>query len=456
MAMPGVEMLSYGNKPQGPCGSIAYTSSPPANNRYATARYQTRSRPSLPTLHTRSTFPMEYESQYEVSPIETYGYSSMVPRQDSFASTYGLENYRSWSTTTAPMSAPATVSYSEPHSSYSFGSIQAPSIPPHQMTGRPHGTPTEPSPAWNMGHLNSSLPSQTVQERRLPIPAPNTLQYTQTPYSTAEVPEIRPLGSYTEPKVHITGIHSRDAMPWSVDSTSSTYRRGSMANATLPSGLLNSSSQSMIPVSDPVLGYQWSVAGPATVSGSPEVSPKSGPALSEGFPSTSSSSTTSMLPPSRIRYSAPNTHNMPNTTTDDRPSSSRGNPTTASLYSFSTETSDPQANHFEPCYLPSTRHSRNSVEQDGSAYAGSGIVDSSASYSIPMRQSRNSLDYSAGTYPTSSANGTTTSDYANTIRQPQPQHATSIDALCRQSSFEHPQRASTAQRMSVSNFSSHH
>ncbi|KAK3710735.1 hypothetical protein LTR37_010154 [Vermiconidia calcicola] len=411
--------------------------------RYTTAGYPLQSRQSLPTLHTRSAMPNEYEAQYESSPLETYNYSlpgPTMPRQDSFSSSYGLENYRSWPTTTGPMYAAPTTAYYEPQSVYTFGSIGAPSVPlGQQQTGRLPSVTADSFSALNMGHLNSSLPAQTVQERRLPIPAPHTLQqYPQTQYSAAEVPEIRPLGSHMEPRVHINGIHSRNALPWSLDTTSSASRNGSIASYAPPNGMPNGSSQATTAVSEPAFGYQFNQLAPAATSSSPEVSPTSGPALSESFQSNSGSSTTSMLPPSNARYTSSSMHGLPSVTTDDRPTSSRGATAApaASLYSFSTESSDPQS----------------SMDSNGTS-----------NYPTSARQSSHTLEHNinAAADAVARSNG----HYNSPIRQPQPQHATSIGALCRQSSFEQQQqqqqrssfdsprrRSSTAHRMSISNF----
>lgn len=412
--------------------------------RYTTAGYPLQSRPSLPTLHTRSAMPNECETQYESSPLETYGYSlpgPTMPRQDSFSSSYGLENYRSWPTTTGQMYAPATTAYYEPQQVYTFGSIGAPSVPQsQQQTGRLPSVTADSFSALNMGHLNSSLPAQTVQERRLPIPAPHTLQqYPQTQYSAAEVPEIRPLGSYTEPRVHINGIHSRNALPWSLDTTSSASRNGSIVSYAPPNGMPNGSSQATTVISEPAFGYQFNQSAPAASSSSPDVSPTSGPALSESFQSNSGSSTTSMLPPSNVRYTSSSMHGLPSVTTDDRPNSSRGATaaTAASLYSFSTESSDPQP----------------SMDSNGTS-----------NYPTSARQSSHTLEHDINAAADAVARGNR--NYNSPIRQPQPQHATSIEALCGQSSYEQQQqqqrpsfdsqrrRSSTAHRMSISNFNS--
>ena len=352
--MTDIEMLPQTNgmielPPPIDCSHMAFGS------RDRSGRIITRSRPSLPTLHTHSTYPTDYSAHYDASPIDAYTYSnSTVPRHDSFASTYGLENYRSWSTSSGPMSAPATTTtYYDPSSGYSFGSMQAPSIPGQQHIGRLPSVTADSISALNMGHLHSSLPAQTVQERRLPIPA---LQYPQTPFTAAEIPEIRPLGSYTEPRVHITGIHSRNAMPWSGGTSSSSSRRSSIAPMAPPSGMPHSRIQTTTAVSEPVLSYQWSLAGPTASSSSPEISPTSGTAPSDGFVSTSTPSTTSVLPPSSLRYLGSNNCTFPPATSYERPCSLRGTAAT-SLYSFSTDAPSPNLTTTTTAIpLPSAQH----------------------------------------------------------------------------------------------------
>ncbi|KAK4543897.1 hypothetical protein LTR36_004671 [Oleoguttula mirabilis] len=380
------------------------TDTPPAPG-WLGAHHHPQTRTSLPTLHTRSSFIDGYD-QYENSPVDSYTYASAtIPRQDSFASSYGsgsVENYRSWSTSSAPMSAPVTTGYYEQQPAYSFGNLQAPSFPQPSNNRLPSVTADSFS-SLNMGSLHSSLPIQTAQERTLP--APYTVHYSQTSYPTAEqlpVPEIRPLGSFNEPRVHINGIHSRTAMPWSSEDSSTGSRTMSAGNSMAPiTGIPGPSTQRLhhphvpTPVSEPVLGYQF-----LPTSGSPDISPASGPAP-ESFSSTASStsSTVSMPPPSaNFRYAQA----LPALNTDDRPmtsSSSSREGMAASLYSFSTDTGE----------RPVT---------SGSDHASSSTVSGGHNY-VPLRQ-------------------------------PQPQHAASVEALRRQSSFDQ-QRAATAHRMSVSN-----
>lgn len=431
--MRGVEMFAHNASVSGPSQSAAYSIDPQSGVRYAPSMYPSRPRQSIPSHNTRTSYSTDYDTQYETSPTDTYTYaSSTIPRQDSCVSACGLENYRSWNNTTGPMSTPATTAFYEPNPAYTFGTLQAPLVPSQHQTDRlPSVTGDSLSPL-NMGHLHASLPAQTVHERRLPIPAPHTLQHTQNMYSSAEVPVIRPLTSYTEPRVHINGIHSRNAMAWSSESTTSPARGNSMASFAPPSGLPNISSQCT--VSQPVLGYQFSQAVPAPISSSPEVSPTSATTLSDGFTSASSSSP----------------HPMPN--------SSRNMATSASLYSFSTEATDGQSDTTErpsnsyftngDAYSNQIPQSRNSMDHEINAYSDTGTIGSAGGYQAPVSHLRSSVDQDGNAYATN--------NYQTSIRQPQPQHATSIQALCRPSPYDQSQRQSTANRMSISNFNSHY
>ncbi|KAK5121181.1 hypothetical protein LTR85_005665 [Meristemomyces frigidus] len=405
-----VEAYPQASSANGSSQTGGYATDNPAAPTWLGGHHQPQSRPSLPTLHTRSSFLDGYD-QYENSPMDSYTYASAtIPRQDSFASTYGsVENYRSWSTMGAPISAPVSTSYYEQQPAYSFGNLQAPSFPQSSNNRLPSVTADSFS-ALNMGSLHSSLPVQTAQERRLP--APYTVHYPQTPYqNTEQLPEIRPLGSFSEPRVHIDGIHSHTAMPWSSEGSSTGARTMSAGNSMAPiTGIPgpampqqqhhhhNNQQHAATPVAEPVLGYQFSVNNLPT-SGSPEVSPTSGPSL-ESFSSTASSSSTASMPPpsANFRYAQA----LPAVNTDDRTitsSSSSREGMAASLYSFSTDNGE----------RPAT---------SGSDQATSSTVASGHSY-VPLRQ-------------------------------PQPQHATSVEALRRQTSFDQ-QRAATAHRMSVSN-----
>lgn len=384
-------------------------SSETVSSTYDPSLYQPHHRSSFPMLPTRVAIP-DYDS-YSTSPVADYTYAaSTLPRHPSYPGNYNAENFRSYHNTSVPAPTASSGIYYEPGTAFSFGNLQAVGPFPVAPMGRLPSVTAETS--LDMGSLHSSLPTQTVQERRLPIPY--TQAYQPPNHAIAQVPQIRPLGSFSEPqaRAHISGIHSHSSMPWAVGSTeSSSVRRNSSVSSLatpLHHGLpVTSSGTSSSSIGEPILGYQFGAA-----TGSPELSPIAGPALSESFSSTSGSSTISaMLPPaSNFRFSEGSSNHGLTTlgATDDvppRPSSSRE--AAASLYSFS-----------------------------------AGIDNSD----------RSSSDRHAGP----SSTGETQLQLAATpqhgyppIRHHQPQHAASHDELRRRPSYD--QRAATSHRMSVSN-----
>ena len=358
---------------------LGYMSAPQAPNRS-----------SLPTLQTRTPFAGAYDSQYEGSPTDAYTYTSAgFPRQDSFTGSYSSQDGSRSYNTGGSLSAPVPTSFYEPYTNaYSFGNLQAPTYA-RTLSGRLPSVTADGLTSLNMGSLHSSLPIQTAQERRLPAPTPPyTISYPQRPYPVPTLPEIRPLDNSGGFRPHINGIYSPDAMPWSAGVES---RNNSHANA---SSAVQSATAA--PMTEPVLGYQFPIQQSEATAYSPNVSPTSGPALSESFASTSSSSTSSMPPPGGNRYGSVSGAPLLSFSTEDRPTSSGG--TAASLYSFSTEAA-----------------SRSTSSADGTGAELTPVA-------------------SVNTYPN--------------LRQPQPQHAASIDSLRRQSSFD--QQRAVSQRMSVS------
>ncbi|KXT16254.1 hypothetical protein AC579_6946 [Pseudocercospora musae] len=422
VAIAGVDMLPTSSSissatPASASASASY-SSDSSTSSYSSGLYQTHQRPSLPMLQTRTAFP-EYDS-YNTSPVDEYAYTAAaVPRHESFSSNFSTESFRPYTSASVPTPATSTSMYYEPGAAFSFGSLQAaPGYPVTPMT-RLSSVSGEVFSPLNMSSLHSTLPTQsvppqTVQERRLPIPYPQQ----QPTYTAVEVPQIRPLTSFTEPhpRAHIGGIYSRHGMSWSSGSPV-VSRSGSTTNLSagqhsmpLSSSAPGASSSLM---TEPVLGYQFSAS-----SGSPEVSPTTGPALSESYSSTSGSSTagSTMLPPAMLRYSVSGSvPNLPALSGNDdqqrRPSTSHE--TAATLYSFS---------------------------------SGVDVSDRAT----PARQI---------TSGTSDDAATPSHHYSRApLRQPQPQHAASLDELRRRSSYDHQQaqRAATAHRMSVSNLNAHY
>ena len=409
----------------------------PPTNYGTTTAHQPLSRPSLPILHTRSSFMENYDNVYDSSPVDAYTYaSSTIPRQDSIASknSYGtgIDSYRAWN---GPASAPvASTYYEQPQPAYSFGTMQAPSYPSN--SNRLPSVTADSFSSLSMHSLHSSLPTQTAQERRLPIPCAPTYPPTPHHLSNAGLPEIRPLGSFTEPRVHINGIHSRNALLWSPQSMSAPQRIAPVNSMARLHGLpaLHIQPVSNASASEPVLGYQFNGPNGLPVStGSPDVSPTTGTVDNGSYSSaaSSSSSTTSnhhnssasfnnMPPPPAIRYSTcsrssnhgTSTHNLP-ALQYLAPDQQQQRPPTASsrdiphpsLYSYSSDTGEQQ--------LSSTCRDTTPVHHN----------------------------CTARTPPTPTT----------VLRHPQPQHHASVEALRRQSSFDQEHRAATVQRMSMSN-----
>jgi len=387
----------------------------------ATNSYPSQHRPSLPVLQTRTTWPPEFDTQYENSPVDAYTHgSASAPRHDSIAgSTYGAsDSYRTFGTS-APLSAPISSPYYET-GTYSFGNLYSPA-PKYAGNARLPSVSAEALSPLDMGSLHSSLPAHTPLERRLPPVVPYSISYPQRQaYSQSfpEPPAINPATANFRP--YINGVHSRHAMPWSVDLNSS--RHGS-ASTQSPNFASTSPSQhqmrgslpvTTVPMSDAVLGYQIQHS-PNTYS--PESSPSVIPTLSEPFPSTV---VTAMLPPAHptsLRYNTSST-SLPaiQAPTDDmRSSSSRPSelPTTiASLYSYSSETSDRSS-------------SEATAREHSSRDDGSPGVEGSASEA--------------------SYNG-----YSQSRHNAQPQHSASHDGLRRQSEYDHQRTgADPGHRISV-------
>lgn len=380
-----------------PAQSASYSSLTSANSRHGSHNLH---RPSLPILQTRSTYPPELGSDYNPSPVDYTYASSGYPRQDSFSSSYGLKNYRSWSTT-APMTGPITTSTYDPQTGFTFGSISSHSMPYSQA---------DSFSALNMGHLNASLPGSMVHDRRLPIPYVQQ-EPSQMPFSTGELPELRPLDRYPGPRSHVNGIHSRQALPW-VDTTYTTTSSSMPMTTYAPiSGLPTQTTDTQ---SDPAFGYSFRLMPPMTTNSSPEVSPTTGPNSSGSFQSTSSSSTNSMLPPAQVHYSSASIHGLPSITTDNRPSSSRG-PSSA-LYDCNGERTDTQAND---------TNDRSSI---------------SSNNAWPSRSS--APNYSYTTYPSIVRAVDCEPGYSRDnsynyppLRQPQPQNPAGVMPFCRQPSY---------------------
>lgn len=311
--------------------------------------------------------------------------------------------------------------FSDSSSAVTFGGMHSAAYPQTPSSRLPSVT-AESMSALNMGSLNSSLPVQTVQERRLPVPCP--AQHTQPPCSAQPLPEIRSIDPSAGFRAHINGIHSRTAMPWTSENDAYSASRNTSISTAMPATSLpatsgQAQSATTTSLAEPVLGYQFQHSARY----SPDISPTSAADLSEGL-SGSSSSASIMLPPSSnsMRYisSLSGAETISGNPADARRRSSAQQDGATCLYSFSTE-----------------------------AAAGAGVapVDRAGSAGCPRR----SEDRSAREHDDGGAAGEL---QYGPLRQRQHRHGGSRDALRQQASFERQQqRAATAHRISVSNLS---
>ncbi|KAI7514695.1 hypothetical protein KC347_g375 [Hortaea werneckii] len=477
LSMTGVEVYPpgsiAGNAPHS-TGYASDTGSITATGWMGT-HHQPMQRPSLPTLHTRSSFVDGYD-QYENSPVDSYTHasSSSMPRQDSYSSSYpGFENYRAWSTSSAMMSTPASAGYHEQPSSYSFGNLTA-AFPQHGGSRLP-SVASDTFGSMNMSSLHSSLPVHTAQERRLPAPYTITYPNSQTQHpSTQQLPDIRTIGSISsEPRVHIHGIHSRNAMPWSSEPTpmsATAVSNSSLPQTTRAPGLTTAfqsqsrpqyphqghqdQQQNAVGVSEPAFGYQFPMVQtncPRT--SSPNVSPASasGPPGCESLPSTasSSSSTISMqIPCSSSLSHAPSSHLQ----LDSRPQHHRDLP------ALHLETSEGEHQSAEPpTYSSLISPSHTDAIPPASLYSFSTDSGNGISTTLPTSATADRPTTALGDNDKGPAGGISSMS-ARTNYNPAPgprhshshrgQHTAHPEILRSQSSFER-QRAQTAHRMSV-------
>lgn len=363
---------------------------------------------SLPTLQTRSTAPDGYDS-YTASAIDGYGNSSYsLPRTDSLYGNYD-SGFRTWSNASLLSPASATAAYDR-SPVYSSGSMSTPSFPAipqqqqqQQQNGRLPSVTSESFSALNMGHLHTSLPTQTVQNRRLPIPQ-LTPSYEQPPFSGPDIPGIRPLA---EPKTRLSSFHSRIGAPWPGDVVYSDYRNGSLFNSVPQSGTALQPIHTNSMPQAPTVSYHYNNMSETTTqptAQSASTSPTEGPSAS----ASGSYTTAPSYPMTPVSYGS--YYGLPPITTahrSDTYSSRSMNMPATTAYTYSPET--------------------------GTA-ASSGRTSSDAS--------SNNMPSTYASYPT--------------IYHPQPQHTSGTDALRRQESFDPQQPQSTmapTQRISVSDLS---
>lgn len=406
--IPEYEQYLATSQPPG-SQDLAYSLDPlPTTMTAPTTYHALNHRQSLPVLQTRVSYPDSYDT-YSASPIDGYPFSTYsAPRNDSMASVYDT-GYRSWSNASLIPPASAQNAY-EQSPGYTFGSMSAPSYTTQsqQQTLQPHtsrlpSVTAEGFSSLNMGHLYTSLPTQTVQSRRLPIP--NTAPSYELPaYSGPELPEIRPLA---EPRTRLSSAYSRIGTSWAGELDYSSARNGSSTSLAPANGLALHPTHSTSTVQDPVVGYHYSNSDAMPSTQSPPPPPTLGPSStpSTAYPG-GPSYTNAMTPVSYGSY-----YGLPPITTAHRPDvpTTRlptATPSTSTAHPFATASSDSTA-------------SSSDRGGAGDPYAA---------------------------YPT--------------IRHPRPQHAASAEALRRQASFEQqsqarfaPHSAGPSQRISVSDLS---
>ncbi len=287
---------------------------PPLHSGQTGSSYLTQ-RPSLPTLHTRSNHVVDYASHYDSSPIDSLAYAPCtLPRNDSFSNAYSLGDYRSYSGAASFSGLPAaTAGYYDQGSGYTFGALQASSFPCTQSQSTRLPSVTTDS-MLNMNHLNASLPAHaiTVPERRLPsLPVRTTYNMPTLAYQ-APKPQVRPLGSVSDPKVYMNGFQARSYVPWPTEH-GSLSRSGSMSTYTPAFPM--PSAQSMPPISESAVAYQSALAPVA--SSSPDLSPATLPPLMDHYFTGSAAS--SMPSASGFRsYPTSTSYGLPSMIADDR------------------------------------------------------------------------------------------------------------------------------------------
>ncbi|KAF2483233.1 hypothetical protein BDY17DRAFT_143723 [Neohortaea acidophila] len=446
-----IEVTPTNGSGHSPPSMRPYTNSMHQNTTYAVTAGMSGSgsyaphRPSLPTLHLRSSFPNEQDAMYDTSTMDNYSYAtSMAPRHDSLASVHQMANYRDWSTT-GPLYAPISAPYHDCGPTYSFGSLQTPMYPHfqqhHQRLPSVSGENLSP---LNMSQLNSSLPAQTVHDRRLP-PVPSgppgpPMAFMAQP-SPMPVPQLRPM--YDPLRMPMNGgFYSRhNSYPWSSESGQWISRPGSISNYMAPNGLSYSSAQNNGLASESnLMGFHYQLnRQDASISSTSTDTDVSGPTVTDDV-SRHSDEDMSMPPPS---FSS-----------SEHGSSGNSNSTSANTSFYSTCSTAP-SNYNGPPPIADTAHE----------------ADSHYHYSPETRQTPTSAsDKSNNDRPPGrnkrSKNGSSSSSNSNSrneydpppLHQPRPRHHSStsnIEALQQQASYE-DQRASTVHRMSLSNLNAEH
>ncbi|KAK4994273.1 hypothetical protein LTR66_005658 [Elasticomyces elasticus] len=319
---------------------------PLATQGYGERMYTEHARSPGPELGSRAGYQPSYMPTYgDNAPIESYSLSGAGLPSSSFNSAVGMpgayDSSRMWHSA-GLKSAPVSGSFSDQGGSYSYGNYPSsyqnlPAYqegPPyqHSVNHRLANSSTESFSPLNLTALHSSLPSP--MSRRLPNPL-NT-QLLMTSSSAPDVVEARSLPS-AAPTLHLSGIHTRSAMPWSAESLSSQSRNSSINSLAstaalampLPTSQSSASSSSIL---ENGLGYVFQT------SNSPDISPTTGPALSNSFSATNVPSSVASMNPPPQRYNAAGPSSLSSGTAKEVPISRHSS--SSNLYSFSADTMD--------------------------------------------------------------------------------------------------------------------
>jgi hypothetical protein len=275
-AISSVEPLALTSSISTPSLPSSYTTMPASSSHHGS---QNMHRPSLAVLQTRVAMPVDYDSSYEASPADPVPFAPSFHRHDSLNGAYSVENYRSWNTTAGPMAAPTSTALYEPHCPFTWGSMSGPSAPYTTFERLPSVT-SESMSSLSMGTIEPALPCHShVYDRRLPIPLLPPEQ-SRTTLGSGKPVDIRPLDLPSNHRVHGSGIHGENTLPWVINTTTDPSPMAPMSTYAPPSGL-----PTVGGMTDPSHGYHFSAMPPAESSSS-DGSHSSGPALSEPYSTT--------------------------------------------------------------------------------------------------------------------------------------------------------------------------
>jgi len=235
-------------------------------------------RPSLPSLGA-----LTYDSyQEDVALASCRSQNHLVQHAGNAA------NFRSWSDT-FPISAASTTTHYQPTAGYNYDyqPMQHSTYQQyrHQQQSRLPSLSADAYGTFQMGRMQSSLPSHAMYERRLPVPA---LPLNTAPYPPIQehFPTARPLGSYSEPSVQMRGFYGQRVPSLSYGSNEDNIGTHAESTYTVP---VHSYGQSTAPMLQSSYAHRWDNTRSNGLPASPEISPVSATPTSGGYSSTSTS-----------------------------------------------------------------------------------------------------------------------------------------------------------------------